>query len=110
MKICTKALADAAVVTQDPQCAWADGYAEMTRWADAQPVEDATGGGTLALVQKQLRSVGAPLWSAFDVWAKAHPDSNALRVMNCCSDGGPDQKRCRRELRCICYPLPRVLF
>eukprot|EP00959_Pyramimonas_sp_CCMP1952_P421733 8835009-Pyramimonas_sp.AAC.1 len=99
MKVQTRVVVDPLLVQRCSTCKWADAYVEMTRWADAQPVENSKAGGTLALVRKQLGSVGCPLWSDFDSWANSNPDNNALLVMSYSSDGGPDQKKARRQLR-----------
>ena len=69
--------------------------AEMSGIADLQTVVYGHAEATYALVCKQLRSVGCPLWTD----PPCSGDNKAIRVSLDCSDRGPDQCKLKKLIR-----------
>ena len=60
----------------------------LSVWPDLQVVEDGTGAGCMAMVEKQMAACGCPSWEA------AQPSTAS--VWCCTSDAGTDQKMLRK--------------
>ena len=83
------------------------GFEETVSWGDMLPQTDSTALGTLALLSKQLKSVGMPdwqdlaqrfrAWGAMDVESRAYKDVIITFIMN--TDAGSDQVKARHFVR-----------
>ena len=78
--------------------------ASMKRQCDLVPVKHCTGEGTLGVIDRHVRSVGAPSWR------DSPRNDSCMRVWLCTSDRGPDQVSVRKMMHAEIEPLVNVLF
>ena len=76
--------------------------------ADLLPVEDGSAKGAEALLWKQLRGLGIPLWS--DIHNSDCNHARSLWLYISTSDCGPDQALCRKTIAARIRPMRRVAF
>jgi hypothetical protein len=94
------------------------------QWADTQRVVDASAWGTLGMIKKQLKSLGAPVWDsgwAFDVPIVDHPMTpprfdvdgppSHITLWMISTDGGSDQMKGRKLMKIeSCWTVCHLIF
>eukprot|EP00959_Pyramimonas_sp_CCMP1952_P382405 8012953-Pyramimonas_sp.AAC.1 len=86
---------------------WESAFTHLHALADILPVEGGAAEDTFALVLKQLKSLGCPLWKDM-VFDPACDDT--LVVLFNVTDGGSDQKKVRKIITVLTAVMSHVLY
>lgn len=89
---------------------WAEAMDELTQVTDLQAVVDASGAGTLAMVHKQLKSIGCPTWD--DLIARHERSEvmdNDIHIWISIADCGPDQVLAQKILNARLLAVPSCI-
>lgn len=94
-----------------PGAWWSEMMAESRQVADLQVVADASGAGTVAMITKQMASIGCPMW---DELLERHANGlvapRELHLWVSVSDCGPDQVLAQKILATKLAPVRAGLF